>query len=75
MDIEQILADHAKWLLGGHGGIRADFFGENLSGVDFSKVSFFTRNLSDAILLGAYWDDGLEGCYINRWTIFTNRSH
>ncbi len=93
MDIEQILADHVKWLNGDYSGKQADFSGANLSradftgtnlfradlrranleGLDFSGVNFFATYLSGASLLGAYWDDGIERSYMDRWTKFTNR--
>ena len=57
-ELNQILADHAKWLLG-EGGTRANLSWANLSWANLSKANLsradlFRANLSGAYLSGAY---------------------
>jgi hypothetical protein len=55
MNIDEILEDHKKWLIGDMSGTRANLEGANLEGADLKGA-----NLEGAYLMGA----NLEGAYL-----------
>ena len=52
IDIEKILADHARWIRG-DGGARANLSGADLSGAALSRANLYGANLRSANLHGA----------------------